>query len=240
MKERELYTTASLELHLFFLRIMKEHAIFLIAGILPANTAFSKEARQFQTLLENLLLQAAQLGDGIIRSGILDSREIVTPDTLTAEQDTQLQTNLPIRCPITEFELELITSAPASISLEQSQQVKYMNQQVLLLLHKYIRFHEKLLEHRHLPDTSSATVSVLIRHMLNETVCYQTMLTKFENESAHAIDSSKPDHLFWKQILTEHNDYIAPHLATLEIPSGIRFLLSDHILRETNHYVRIS
>lgn len=49
MKERELYTVASLELHLFFLRIMKEHAIF------PA---------------EELLLQAARLADGIVRPEI--------------------------------------------------------------------------------------------------------------------------------------------------------------------------
>ena len=35
------YVVKSLELHLFFSRIMKEHAFFLQAGFTPAATAFS-------------------------------------------------------------------------------------------------------------------------------------------------------------------------------------------------------
>lgn len=38
----DLYAVQSLELHLFFGRIMKEHALFLRAGFTPANESFSK------------------------------------------------------------------------------------------------------------------------------------------------------------------------------------------------------
>ena len=39
--QTDLYVSKSLELHLFFGRIMKEHALFLRAGFTPANPDFS-------------------------------------------------------------------------------------------------------------------------------------------------------------------------------------------------------
>lgn len=36
------YVMQSLELHLFFVRIMKEHSLFLKAGFTPPNAAFAK------------------------------------------------------------------------------------------------------------------------------------------------------------------------------------------------------
>ena len=38
------YVASSLELHLFFARIMKEHALFLEAGFTPVNASFAGEA----------------------------------------------------------------------------------------------------------------------------------------------------------------------------------------------------
>ncbi len=38
MIDQQQYVILSLELHLFFGRIMKEHSIFLEAGFKPANT----------------------------------------------------------------------------------------------------------------------------------------------------------------------------------------------------------
>ena len=38
------YVIKSLELHLFFGRIMKEHSLFLKAGFTPANPRFSDKA----------------------------------------------------------------------------------------------------------------------------------------------------------------------------------------------------
>ena len=42
MISREKYVTSSLELHLFFMRVMKEHAIFLEAGLGPKNSKLAK------------------------------------------------------------------------------------------------------------------------------------------------------------------------------------------------------
>ena len=57
----ENYVMQSLELHLFFGRIMKEHSLFLRAGFTPAGAAFSRQAEMYQREFENLLRQALQL-----------------------------------------------------------------------------------------------------------------------------------------------------------------------------------
>lgn len=44
MINQEQYVIWSLELHIFFGRIMKEHSFFLEAGFTPANPNFSKVA----------------------------------------------------------------------------------------------------------------------------------------------------------------------------------------------------
>ena len=58
------YVVSSLELHLFFGRIMKEHSLFLRAGFTPANESFSKQAevykREFETLLALPGLQSTE------------------------------------------------------------------------------------------------------------------------------------------------------------------------------------
>lgn len=42
MNRNQDYVTDSLEQHLFFSRIMKEHAFFLKVGFLPPNTELAK------------------------------------------------------------------------------------------------------------------------------------------------------------------------------------------------------
>ena len=63
MLNQQQYVILSLELHLFFGRIMKEHSLFLEAGFTPANANFSKVADQFKTQFETVLYNAVVLGN---------------------------------------------------------------------------------------------------------------------------------------------------------------------------------
>ena len=47
------YITLSLELHLFFARIMKEHALFLEAGFPGKDKSFIEEAEEYKKDLNN-------------------------------------------------------------------------------------------------------------------------------------------------------------------------------------------
>ena len=60
MKE---YVTLSLETHLFFGRIMKEHSLFLLAGFPAKETEFIKRADRFREEFEAGLRRTVELAD---------------------------------------------------------------------------------------------------------------------------------------------------------------------------------
>lgn len=62
MKE---YVRLSLETHLFFGRIMKEHSFFLLAGFPAKETEFIRRADQFREEFEDGLRKTVRLADGI-------------------------------------------------------------------------------------------------------------------------------------------------------------------------------
>ena len=101
------YVIKSLELHLFFARIMKEHALFLKAGFTPAGTDFSDKAEYYKKQFEKVLSCAVNLSDGIVSQSIIESGEIVTEFTSRAEEQTQAFTCIHINRSITEKELKI-------------------------------------------------------------------------------------------------------------------------------------
>lgn len=80
------YVVESLELHLFFGRIMKEHALFLKAAFTPVNASFSKQAEIYKNEFEKLLGETVTLSNGVVSSKVLNSGEIVTEYTALAEK----------------------------------------------------------------------------------------------------------------------------------------------------------
>lgn len=67
------YVVNSLELHLFFGRIMKEHAFFLRAGFTPAEPECGEKAEYYRKEFEDILCKAAELSDGIVSREVLSS-----------------------------------------------------------------------------------------------------------------------------------------------------------------------
>ena len=68
MKE---YITLSLETHLFFGRIMKEHSLFLLAGFPAKETDFIQRADRFREEFETGLRRTVELADGMVRESVL-------------------------------------------------------------------------------------------------------------------------------------------------------------------------
>lgn len=69
MKE---YAILSLETHLFFGRIMKEHSLFLLAGFPAKETEFIRRANRFRKEFEEGLRKTVNLADGIVSRAVLD------------------------------------------------------------------------------------------------------------------------------------------------------------------------
>ena len=64
----ENYATLSLETHLFFARIMKEHGLFLEAGFVCADKTWIEKADWFRRQFEELLRDTVQLAIGRVNS----------------------------------------------------------------------------------------------------------------------------------------------------------------------------
>lgn len=65
------YIVDSLEQHLFFARIMKEHVFFLKVGFLPPNVNLAREGEGFLRSFEGLLSRAIALSDQVVRCCVL-------------------------------------------------------------------------------------------------------------------------------------------------------------------------
>ena len=90
------------ELHLFFDRIMKEHSFFLEIGLTE-----KKIANDFQKAFSNILEKIITLADGNINKDLLTSNEIITNNTLEAENKSSSLSQVPIDTNITLKEARL-------------------------------------------------------------------------------------------------------------------------------------
>ncbi|NLB41049.1 MAG: DUF2935 domain-containing protein, partial [Clostridiales bacterium] len=75
------FVQQSLELHLFFARIMKEHSFFLQLGFMPRDANFTEQANDLRMSFDRLLADVVSLSNGVVSSEVLLSGEVITPYT---------------------------------------------------------------------------------------------------------------------------------------------------------------
>lgn len=207
MIDQQQYVILSLELHLFFGRIMKEHSIFLEAGFTPANPNFSNVADQFKEQFENVLYHAVVLGNGIITPNVVSSGEIVTEYTLGTEQKTQSFTGIVINQDITRMEADLYGIENPQITSDMVQQVRQLNTQTIPLLDGLIEFKTRVLNEVLACNMFTMNYPLLIDHILREANMYRSQLAALES-GEYPYNDVKDTELFWDQIMMEHALFI--------------------------------
>lgn len=207
MLNQQQYVLLSLELHMFFGRIMKEHSIFLEAGFTPANANFTKVADQFKTQFETVLYKAVVLGNGIISPNVVSSGELVTEYTLGTEQKTQNFTAIVINQDITRMEADLFGMEDPQITSEMVQQVRQLNAQTMPLLDGLIEFKTRVLNDVLTCNMFTVNYPLLIDHILREANMYRSQLTALDNGESPDTNVKETE-LFWDQIMMEHALFI--------------------------------
>lgn len=203
------YVTKSLELHLFFGRIMKEHALFLRAGFTPASAAFSRRAEYFKREFEQLLSQAVTLSRGIVSQQVLCSGEVVTEFTALAEKQTEHFTGIAINKDITRRALALCGSFRRSGNTANlPAQVRRMNQTALRLLDGLIAFKESILKKVLSCEMFTMNYPLLIEHILREAKLYRDYVDTLECTGELPDRSMKETECFWNRIMMEHALFI--------------------------------
>lgn len=203
------YITKSLELHLFFARIMKEHALFLQAGFTPANGDFAERAAFFLKEFEELLRESVALSDGVVGRDVLCSSEVVTQFTTLAEQQTQCFTCIPIDGKITEQSLCLTPGErPCRGNPQLHRKVQLLNRKALRLLDGLIDFKETLLKNVLQGSMFTLNYPLLIEHILREARLYRKYVSILERDGDLSEQTMKDNECFWNRIMMEHAQFI--------------------------------
>lgn len=211
MQNSHKYIVDSLELHLFFARIMKEHALFLKVGFLPPNESLAKEGERFLRQFDSLLSRTISLSNHVVHSGVLESGEIVTEFTDRAERQTQRLTGTSINRKLTARELRLMgrdCGDMLCVSQNLINQVRQLNRDGLSLVNRLIDYKVRLL--RDINSCSLFTVNypLLIEHILREARLYRAKLLRLEKLRDDSVDDLHDSEFFWDRIMMEHAMFI--------------------------------
>ncbi len=208
MEVSERYVLFSLELHLFFARIMKEHSLFLMASFTPVSTSFIREAEHFKQRFEELLHQATILADGVVRREVLASGEVVTPFTALAEQQTQHFTGISIAQSITALQERLRPGSRVVSNPSLARQVQALNRMALRLLDGLIALKERILAHVLSCRMFTTNYPLLLEHILREAKLYRQYVQQLELEGDLDPQTMGQVEQFWNQIMMEHALFI--------------------------------
>ena len=200
------YIINSLELHLFFGRIMKEHALFLRAGFTPVNADFASRALFFKREFERLLSRAVALGNGIVSREVVCSGELVTEFTARAERQTEAFTGIPIDKSITARELNLECGGDVCDGLVY--RVKELNVRALELLCGLIEFKERILKNVLCCKMFTGNYPLLTEHIIREAKLYREYISTLEENGCIDRETMRNTECFWNQIMMEHALFI--------------------------------
>lgn len=205
MKE---YITLSLETHLFFGRIMKEHSLFLLAGFPAKETEFIQRADRFREEFETGLRRTVELADGMVRESVLNSGEVVTEFTQKAECQTAKLTGIPIDVKISEAEKRLSAGNCMMANREMASQVRRLNRKMLQSLNGLISFKEQILREMTMCRLYTTNYPLLIEHILREAKLYRQIISELERRGRISMPDLKNLEMFWNQIMMEHAQFI--------------------------------
>lgn len=202
------YVSSSLELHLFFCRIMKEHALFLEIGFPGIQKEFIEEARWYKNQFEKLLNEVVNISNGYIRPEVLSSGEIVTNYTLNTEMKTEKLTGVPINKNITLMEANMLATHNRNVETISEIDIKKINSHAIKLLDGLINFKQRILDGMLSCTLFTLNYPLLIDHILREAKLYQSYLKALESGQDINIKDVHQEELFWNQIMMEHALFI--------------------------------
>lgn len=201
------YVRLSLELHLFFDRIMKEHSFFLEAAFTEKDSDLKKVAQTFKEMFSSILMEVTTLANNNISNSLLISNELVTKNTLEAEIKTSNLVGSHIDVNVTKHELKL-NSGNGTVSQDLIDTISIINKKTLPLIEKLIDFKNDILNRVLNCKMYTANYPLLITHIMNEAKMYCKLLEAIENREVFSKEELYEQEVFWTNIMKEHAEFI--------------------------------
>jgi hypothetical protein len=208
MLSRFEFIRQSLETHLFFVRIMKEHSLFLELGFTPRDSKFTQHADELRRQFDELLADVIAVSNGVVSADVLKSGEVTTQYTLAAEKATEFFTGVPIAIKLTEAEIGL-GSGNEQLSQGLERRVVAINRRALELLEDIINFKTTILNNVLECKMFTVNYPLLIDHILREARFYQRLIRRLQSRDEINIQREAfEQEFFWNRIMAEHSKFI--------------------------------
>lgn len=203
------FVRQSLEIHLFFARIMKEHSFFLELGFTPRDGNFTQRADDFRREFDRLLAEVISLSNGVVSQAVLQSGEVVTPYTLKAEMASSYYTGVQIPSNLTQEEAGLMGSNIMAVNPMLEDRVISINQWAMSLITGLIQFKTNILSNVLSCKMFTVNYPLLIDHIMREAKLYLHMIQRLQNrETINLEREAMEQELFWNRIMAEHSKFI--------------------------------
>lgn len=214
LTDRE-YIIHSLEFNLFFLRIAREHTIFLSASLPLKNLNIIRQANVFKRAYEDLLSRTIllstndQVGNDLINSG-----EFLTEYTLDAEKITSQLTGIPIDTTITKQESNIFHfNLPKSRQDSILAQISSVNNEAIRLTSSVIAFQTKLLNDILSCKAFSYTYPLMLDHVTREAQFAVMTLRKLQmKDTIDTLNEIINFEINWTRVMDEHSKFIRGYL----------------------------
>ncbi|MDW8801258.1 DUF2935 domain-containing protein [Clostridium sp. A1-XYC3] len=203
------FVRQSLELNLFFMRIAKEHSIFLEAAFTTRDQQYIEQSEALKNIFSQLLVETIRMSEGIISPEVANSGELVTDLTLDAERETQFYTNIKINPNITRMEASLAMSSPGQISMNTVRMVENLNNRAIRAAQQIASFKSNILQNVLCCRMFTTNYPLLLDHILREAKFYLRMLTMLQRrEEFNIAREAAYQETFWNRIMAEHSKFI--------------------------------
>ncbi len=203
------FVRQSLELHLFFARIMKEHSFFLEAGFTTKDSSYTRKADEFRMEFDRLLVDVVSISNGIVSHSVIHSGEVFTPYTLDAETVTSYYSGVRIPTNITQAEINLMGGDTVTINPFLEQRVVSINNRAIVLINALITFKETVLNNVLTCKMFTFNYPLLVDHILREAKLYVRIVQQLQKREEMSIENEAlQQELFWNRIMAEHSKFI--------------------------------
>ncbi len=205
------FVRESLELNIFFLRIMKEHMMFISLSLTPRDSNFKLFAEKLKSKLEELLRKNIRISPGLICNEALTSGELVTNFTLNAEKKTEFYTGIHINTDITDEELRLIKRGNNKLDVTPNivKAIEEINNCIIEVLKEVIEFKDKIKAYVNDCKMFTTNYPLMIDHILEEAEEYLKSIVKLQQkEEDNTLKELFNEEKFWNHIMEEHAKFI--------------------------------
>jgi hypothetical protein len=203
------YVRLSLELNLFFLRIMKEHLIFVQADLAQRDIHLTHKIVSLRKEATQLLRTTISLAQGQVSPQAVSSGEFVTHYTLNAEKATEFFTGFNIEEDITLAERTIVGASNSNLSSGLVGQVSDLNNRAMAVTKAISDFKTGLLQDVLACKTFTHSYPLLIDHINREALFYLKSLQKLQNGIPFdLVREAVEQEAFWNRIMGEHAKFV--------------------------------